>query len=110
MIEQFKDNILYKLGRNAKENFKLIDEATYINEDYWWCHLDNHPSGHCIIFTKDIERSMLIYAGRLIKEKSKKRNNKKVKIIYCQVKDLIKSKVIGEVIIKSNSNFINIID
>ena len=110
MITQIKDNIIFKLGKNAKENFQLIDEACEINENYWWCHLNDHPSGHCIIFNHEVDKSMLIYAGKLIKENSKKKYSKKVKIVYCQIKDLIKTKVMGEVIIKSNINFINILN
>lgn len=110
MITQIKDNILYKLGKNAKENFRLIDEAQDLNDEYWWCHLSDHTSGHCIIFNDKIDNSMIQFAGRLIKENSKKKYSKKVKIVYCQIKDLIKTKVIGEVIIKSNLNIINIIN
>jgi len=36
MITQIRDNILYKLGKNAKENFQLIDKALDIDEEYWW--------------------------------------------------------------------------
>ena len=60
MIKIINDNIVYKLGKNAKENFILIDEANDINSDYWWFHLEDHPSGHCIVHDKNIDKSSVI--------------------------------------------------
>jgi len=84
------DDIIYKLGRNAQENFKLIDEAKEIDDDYWWFDLEDHPSGesqtkfepqgkagHCIVHTKDLDKSEVIFAGSLVKSHSKLKNQKK---------------------------------
>ena len=101
MLEFIQDNIKYRLGKNAIENFKLIDDAVELNDNYWWFHLDEYPSGHCVIYTEDIEKHMLIYAGILVKENSKQKNNKKVKIIYTQLKNIRKTKIIGQVIVKN---------
>ena len=97
MVQIENDNIIYKLGRNANENFKLIDEATDINSDYWWFHLKDHPSGHCIVHTDQIDKSTAIFAGTLVKSKSKLKDQKKVKIIYTQIKNIRKTKTKGEV-------------
>ena len=108
MIKIINDNIIYKLGRNAKENFQLIDEANEINSDYWWFHLEDYPSGHCIIHTKDIDRTNIIFAGNLVKSYSKLKNQPKVKIIYIQIKDIMKTKTIGEVILNQKPNVITL--
>lgn len=108
MIHLIEDNIIYKLGRNAQENFKLIDEANYINDNYWWFHLEDHPSGHCIVYTKDIDKSNVLFAGTLVKSYSKLKYQKKVKIIYIQIKNIRKTKTIGEVILKEKPNVITI--
>ena len=108
MIKIINNNILYKLGRNAKENFLLIDEANDINSDYWWFHVEDNPSGHCIVHTKDIDKSNVIFAGSLVKSYSKLKNQKKVKIIYVQIKDIRKTKTLGEVILNQKPNVITI--
>jgi predicted ribosome quality control (RQC) complex YloA/Tae2 family protein len=105
MLEIIEDNIKYRLGKNALENFKLIDDAVESNDKYWWFHLNDYPSGHCVIYTENIEKSMLIFAGKLIKQYSKQKNNKKIKIVYTQVKNLKKTKVIGQVMIKGEIKF-----
>jgi len=105
MFEIVKDNIKYRLGKNAIENFKLIDDAIELNDNYWWFHIDDYPSGHCLIYTENIEKYMLLYAGKLVKENSKQRNNKKVKIVYTQIKNIKKTKIIGQVLIKGKIDF-----
>ncbi len=108
MIQIINDEITYKLGRNAKENFELIDEANDINPDYWWFHLEDHPSGHCIVHTDEIDKQIAIFAGTLVKSHSKLKDQKKVKIIYIQIKNLKKTKTMGEVILNQKPNVITI--
>jgi len=97
MLVVTNNNVVYRLGRNAKENFLLIDEA---DPDDWWFHLSDESSGHCIVDSDIIDKEMIIYASNLVKEHSKLKNNKKVKVIYTQVKNLQKTKTIGQVIVK----------
>lgn len=97
MLVVTKNNIIYRLGRNAKENFLLIDES---DPEDWWFHLSDEASGHCIIESDIIDNEMIIFASNLVKEYSKLKNNKKVKIIYTQVKNLQKTKIVGQVIVK----------
>ena len=91
------NDIVYRLGRNAKENFDLIDDA---DPNDWWFHLSDHPSGHCLIDSEIIDKSMIIFAANLVKEYSKQKNNKNVKIIYTQIKNITKTKTLGQVIVK----------
>ena len=96
------NNIIYRLGKNAIENFKLIDDAD--SED-WWFHLDGFPSGHCIIDSSIINEEMKIIAGTLVKEKSKQKNNKNVKIVFTQIKNVVKMKEVGSVTLKNKDFF-----
>ncbi len=108
MIKIINNDIIYNLGRNAQENFKLLDEANQINSDYWWFHLEDHPSGHCIVYTKDLDKSIVIFAGTLVKYYSKLKNQNNVKIIYTKIKFIRKSKTIGEVILNKKPNVITL--
>lgn len=97
MLEILEKEIKYKLGKNARENFELIDEAMYLEPEYWWFHISEHPSGHCLVHSKTITKEMILYAGNMVKSNSKLRDQKKVKIMYTQVKNIEKTKTIGEV-------------
>jgi predicted ribosome quality control (RQC) complex YloA/Tae2 family protein len=108
MINIMNDSINYKLGRNAKENYQLIDEATDINSDYWWFHLEHYPSGHCVVHTKDMDRACAIFAASLVKSYSKLKHQKNVKILYIQIKDIRKTKTIGEVVLNKKPNVITL--
>lgn len=99
MIETIDNEITYKLGQNAQENFDLIDEALINNKDYWWVHLNDYPSGHCIIESTKINNQMINVAGRLIKLNSKYENMKTLKLIYTQVKNIKKTQTLGQVTI-----------
>jgi len=96
------DNITYRLGRNANENFQLIDNAS---PDDWWFHLDGHPSGHVIIDSDIIDTPIKMFAGQLVKDYSKMKYIKNVKIVFTQVKNIVKTKVIGTVILKQSEFF-----
>ena len=99
MIETIDNEITYKLGQNAQENFDLIDEALINNKDYWWIHLNDYPSGHCIIESTKINNQMINVAGRLIKLNSKYDNMKTLKLIYTHVKNIKKTDILGHVTI-----------
>ena len=100
MLTMVDNNIIYKLGRNAKENFKLIDEATLMNDNYWWFHMKDIPSGHCIIYSDVIDKQMIINAAIIVKQYSKLKDTKsKVKIVYTQIKYIKKTKTIGQVLL-----------
>ncbi len=96
IIDNSDNFVLYRLGQNANDNHLLIDDA---DKNDWWIHLNDYPSGHCIIERTEIDKDDIIYASNLIKENSKYRNFKKLKFCYTQVKNLKKTKNPGEVII-----------
>lgn len=108
MLTIVENEITYKLGRNAKENFELIDDAQDANPDYWWFHLEGHPSGHCIIYCADITNQMVSFAANLVKQYSKLKSDKKVKIIYTQIKHVKKTKTLGQVLLQGPTKIISI--
>ena len=105
MIIIENDSIIYKLGKNAKENFELIDNSL---ETYWWFHLDDYPSGHCIIESSSIDYSMALIAAKLVKENSKVKTEKNIKVVYTQLKNIKKTKNLGEVLILKKPNIITL--
>tara|TARA_B100000161_G_C33530565_1_gene405806 strand:- start:1065 stop:1397 length:333 start_codon:yes stop_codon:yes gene_type:complete len=84
----------YRLGENAKENHIVVDEA---DPNDWWFHIDGFPSGHCIVEKIDIDLEDITFASKIIKENSKFKNHKNIRICYTQVKNLKKTKNPGEV-------------
>jgi len=108
MLTITDNEIIYKLGRNAKENFELIDDAQDANQDYWWFHLEDHPSGHCVIYSDDITNQMISIAANLVKQYSKLKTNKKVKVVYTQIKNVKKTKTIGQVLLQGPTKTISV--
>lgn len=105
MLIVINNDVTYRLGRNAKENFELIDDA---DQEDWWFHLADEPSGHCIIDSSTVDKEMIIFASNLVKEHSKSKNNKKVKVVYTQIKNITKTKTLGQVIVKKYEGEITI--
>ena len=56
----FEHNNVKLLGKNAKENHLLIDHA---DPNDWWFHIDNYPSGHCIVESTEINNELIIQAS-----------------------------------------------
>lgn len=107
------NNIKFYIGQSAKENWDLLDKT--INKSYIWFHLNSFPSPYVIMYTSledlekiDISNSYLYYGANLCKENSKYKFLKNLKIIYTPVKNLSKTSIIGEVLIKGKKNFIKI--
>lgn len=107
------------IGQNAKENWDLVDNS---DPDDLWFHLDEYPSAHVVISEKvkisekkifftnleDYPNQIIALAANYCKSNSKYgKNLHKAKIVYTQIKNLKKGKVIGSVII-SKPNYINI--
>ena len=100
-IDINKINYTLRLGENAKENHNIID---YSDPDDWWFHLNDYPSGHCIVESSIINDELIIYASNLVKINSKYKNNKNIKVKYIQVKHIKKTKNPGKVILLNICN------
>lgn len=51
-------NVLFYIGKNAQENWDLLDFSKKINKKFIWFHLDSFPSGYVIMHStiEDIKK------------------------------------------------------
>lgn len=97
---------LIKIGQNAIENDDLIKIA---DQNDLWFHLDNLPSCHLILSSKsDITKNTIRYCAEQVKNNTKYRNLKKVRVNYTQIKNIKRTKTIGKVIIMGKHSTITI--
>lgn len=100
---QLQISVEYVVGKNAKENFDIIDDA----EDYHiWFHLKGYPSSHVIAkFEQDLKKKDMRYIIKqgaiLCKQYSKLASKKNVDINYTTIKNITKTNIPGGVIIKN---------
>jgi predicted ribosome quality control (RQC) complex YloA/Tae2 family protein len=111
-IPKIHDSIHYCIGKNAFNNFQLIDSA---NDDDLWFHVNDMPSCHVIarmsaFSNKKIERKNMKYIIRqgalLCKKNSKYKAEKDLEIVYCKIKYIRKSKIPGSVYINEGKGCI----
>jgi predicted ribosome quality control (RQC) complex YloA/Tae2 family protein len=100
-IQSLQENIEYCVGKNAEDNFDIIDDA---NDNDIWFHLNNAPSTHIIAcidpnrkYDKKQMKQIVTQGALLCKQNSKKKSDKNVEIIYAKIKDIEKTDIIGSV-------------
>lgn len=98
MKELIKDEITYRIGKNAAENTQLIKDS---DQGWHWFHLDKFPSCHVVVCTDTIDDSMIQYAAELVKENSKYKF-KNIAVCYCKVDNLKHGTNPGSVFYVSN--------
>lgn len=91
------NDVLYIMGNDAKENWRLLEEA---KEDDIWVHLNGYPSSYVIIknINRDSKLNMeaIVYAGQLCKHYSKHKHIKNMKMCYLEAKYVSKGKITGQ--------------
>lgn len=92
------NDIVYKVGQNAQENWDLLS----LDENYTWFHLKSFPSCHVIIEKIDPTNDEILEGANLCLENTKYRNLKNIKINYTLIKNIVKSDKVGSVTFKSN--------
>ena len=108
------ENIKYYVGRTAKENWELLDNAKKDNPNYIWFHLNSFASPYVIMFStldnmnNDDINEYIHYGANLCKEYSKYKFLKDIKIMYTSIKNLSKTDKLGEVDITGKYNIIKI--
>ena len=102
-INNDNTKVTLRLGQNAKENHSLIDDA---DPNDWWFHLDELPSGHCIVEKLELNKNIIKKAAGIVKENTKYKNLRKVKVKYLQIKNVRKTKNPGEVTLLKKGNVI----
>lgn len=108
-IPKINLDVEFVIGKNAKENFEIIDEA---EPHHIWFHIQGHSSCHVIAkLEEELDKKDLRYVIKqgavLCKQYSKQNNQKNVAIIYSYVENVSKSEPVGTVIVK-NEKTINI--
>ena len=117
-IPSLKINVVYKIGKDAQNNFELIDKA---DQNDIWFHLKDVSSCHVIACLKNIqyttsddelpnfydinfdtldkkEKQQIITQGALLcKQYSKLKSAKNVNIVYAKIEDVYKTDVPGSV-------------
>ena len=97
---------LIKIGENQSDNDQIITDA---KQNDMWFHLSNLPSCHVIITNNSmypINKEMIIYCAQLVKLNTKYNNYKKLKVNYCNIKNVKKTNIKGKVILKGKINTI----
>lgn len=77
--------IKYILGENDQENHNIIINA---KSSWWWYHLNDYVSGHCIVCSDNINENINIIAGNYVKKYSKYKNDNNIKVCYCKINNL----------------------
>ena len=98
------DNITYILGENDKENHQIISNS---DKNYWWFHLNNLTSGHCIVQTYKINHNIIIIASNFLKKYTKIKNHLIFSICYTQIKNIKCLNKPGMVEILKDINYID---
>lgn len=89
-----------RIGQNREENFDLLDDS---NENDIWFHVEHMPSAHVILTNIDnakinqFPRHVIKKSAYLCKINSKAKTLKKCSIMYTNVKNVVKTDVIGQV-------------
>ena len=91
-----ENGVVYRLGRNALENNRILEDA---DPGDWWFHVDGHPSGHCIVESLELDEHMAEFAAKMVKDHSCQKNKKRCRVVYCRVKDVQRTKVPGKVVV-----------
>jgi predicted ribosome quality control (RQC) complex YloA/Tae2 family protein len=121
-IPSLKINVIFKIGKNAVNNFEIIDEA---DPHDMWFHLKDVSSCHVVASLKNIrytiyddelpnyydidfdtldkkEKQQIIKQGAMLcKQYSKLKSVKNVEVIYTKIENLEKTDVPGSVLTKN---------
>lgn len=97
MINLHKDSFTIVIGRNAQENWQILDNA---NKNDLWVHLNDKASPHIIIKKNPnykLKPKDIKLAGLLCKQYSKYKKDNNIEYCYTKVKNVKKGKDVGEV-------------
>ena len=94
MIRTFNttNNEKISIGKNAKGNDYLCRNSSC---DAYWFHVHNHPSCHGILHCSNPSKQSLYEVATLVKQYSKLKYNKKVKVTYCKLSNVHCTKTLG---------------
>jgi len=101
MKQVINQDTTYWIGRNAQDNWDIINES---EQNWIWIHLDKFPSGHVIICKESsiITDEEILYGCDLCRQHSKYKNLNPLSFVYCEIKNLTLGIDVGSVSFKSN--------
>ena len=110
-IESLNKTVTFYIGKNAKDNFKIIDIC---EKDDLWFHIKNESSCHVIALIASIKELSKKELQEIIKEGANlcKENTlkvaslKNVAIDYTLLKNVKKTKIIGSVMVQNTKTII----
>jgi predicted ribosome quality control (RQC) complex YloA/Tae2 family protein len=106
MKEFVVENIKIKVGSNAAENWKILDESS---ENNIFLHLKSFPSCYVIIDCEEYPSIEIINeAAKICKNNTRYKNMKNIKVDYTSCKNVIKGELVGEIFYKSNKKVNNL--
>ena len=89
MVTIYADNYIINIGKNAKDNWNLLETA---NGNDIWLHLNNFPSPYVLITCKEnykLKSKDIRLAGRLCREHSKEKKTRNIEITGLLKRDLV---------------------
>ena len=105
-MKVFTENgVIFRLGCNAVENNRLLEDA---DPGDWWFHVDGHPSGHCIVDSLGLDENIIQFAAKAVKEQSSQKKKKRCRVVYCRVKDVQRTKVPGKVVLTNTNHLYHV--
>ena len=100
------NGINYHIGRNSNENDTLVRQ--HMNDKCTWFHLSDNSSPHGILETDNPSKNSIKHVANIIKEYSKLKNYRKVKVDYLEIKYVKPTKTKGEVFLQKSPRTVNI--
>jgi predicted ribosome quality control (RQC) complex YloA/Tae2 family protein len=104
MINLHNDSFTIIIGRNAEENWEILEQA---NKEDIWVHLNEHASPHIIIKKNNnykLKPKDIKLAGILCKQYSRYKKDNDIEYCYTKVKNVRKGDKVGEVILDIEPN------
>lgn len=99
-IDATFENNKIKIGQNSQDNDTIIKES---KETDLWFHIANLPSCHVIIESSTeypVTKQMIVFCANLVKQNTKYKNVKNIKINYTNIKNVIRTDTPGKVYLK----------
>ena len=103
-IEALNITITFYVGKDAKDNFAVIDKTMDLNPDNIWFHVEDKPSCHVVAdipLDLNLDKKELMYIvkqGAIVcKQCSKYKSEPNLSIVWTKIKNVYKTKVFGSV-------------
>ena len=104
-IDAVKDNIEFRVGQNAKDNFDIIDQS---GPDDIWFHISQQSSCHVVAtiptekeYDKKQLKKIVIQGALLCKQNSRYKSLPNVDVMYTEIQHVKKTGTVGAVSVET---------